>query len=84
MNNKLLVEVLIPATCQTFDVFIPKSIRMGEVIALASAVINELCVGRYKATDSTLLFNADTGEAYDVNSFVYELDIKNGSRLMLV
>ena len=30
------------------------------------------------------LYNRDTGEKYDLNSFIYETDIENGTTLILV
>lgn len=84
MHSKVLVEVLIPASGEKYDMFIPLTVRMGEVIQMVVTVVNDLSAGKFKASDDALLFNADTGLAYDVNSIVAELYIENGTRLMLI
>jgi hypothetical protein len=84
MDSKVLVEVLVPASGEKYDVFIPLTVRMGEVAQMVSSVINDLSAGRFRATEQTMLFNADTGVAYNVNTVVAELNIQNGTRLMLI
>ena len=84
MSNKALVEVIVPAAEAKFDVFIPLESRMSQVLKLLSSALSELSAGKYKASDDAVLCNADTGVVYDINMIVAELDIKNGSRLMLI
>ncbi|MBQ1821528.1 MAG: methyltransferase [Clostridia bacterium] len=84
MHSKILAEVLVPASGEKYDVFIPLTVRMGEATRLVAAAISELTEGRYKTTDDTILCNADTGHIYDVNAIVAELHLKNGVRLMLI
>ncbi len=84
MNEKALVEIFVPASGETFDVFIPLESRMSDVIKMVAGALSDLSNGKYKATDDAVLCDAVTGIIYNVNIVVAELGIKNGSRLMLI
>lgn len=84
MNNKALVEVIVPAAGTKFDAFIPLESKMSQVLKLLSSALSELSAGKYKASDDAVLCDADTGIIYNINMEVAELHIKNGSRLMLI
>lgn len=84
MNEKVLVEIFVPASGETFDVFIPAESRMSDVIKMVAGALSDLSNGKYKATDDAVLCDAATGIIYNVNIVVAELGIKNGSRLMLI
>ncbi|MBQ8000267.1 MAG: methyltransferase [Ruminococcus sp.] len=84
MNNKVLVEISVPAAAQKYDVYIPLNIKMSEVVKMVASALSDLSDGKYKATEDSILCNADTGEIFNVNIEVAELGINNGSRLMLI
>lgn len=84
MNNKALVEITVPAAEEAFDVFIPLDCRMNEVLKLIANALSDLSNGKYKASDDAILCDAETGIIFNVNMIVAELNIKNGSRLMLI
>ena len=84
MNEKALVEIIVPAAGTSFDVYIPLASRMSDVLELVSGALSELTDGKYKATGDAVLCDADSGIIYNVNIEVVELGIKNGSRLMLI
>ena len=84
MNNKALVEVSVPAAGKKFDVYIPLESKMSEVIRMVAGALSDLTGGKYKATEDSILFDADTGIIFNVNMEVAELGIKTGSRLMLI
>lgn len=84
MNEKALVEIFVPASGETFDVFIPLESRMSDVVKMVAGALSDLSNGKYKATDDAVLCDAATGIIYNVNIVVAELGIKNGSRLMLI
>ena len=84
MNNKALVEIVVPATSREYDVYIPLDCKMSEVIKMVASAINDLSEGNYKATDEAVLCDAGSGIIYNVNIEVAELGIKTGSRLMLI
>ncbi len=84
MNNKILVEVFVPAASQKYDIFIPLESKMSEVTELVAKALSDLSGGKYKATKQAVLCDANTGDIFDVNIEVAELKLENGSRLMLI
>jgi hypothetical protein len=82
--NKVLVEIFLPAANQSFDVYIPLESRMSEVLVLVSSLLSDLSDGKYKATQDAVLCDAETGIIFNINMTVFELGIKNGSKLMLI
>lgn len=84
MNNKALVEILVPAAAKKFDVYIPLESKMSEVIMLVANALSDLSDGKFKATDETILCDADAGIIFNINMEVAELNIRTGSRLMLI
>lgn len=84
MNQKALVEIFVPAAAQKFDVYIPLESKMCEVVRLVANALSDLSAGKYKASDSAVLCEADTGIIYNVNMEVAELGIKTGSHLLLI
>lgn len=84
MNRKILVEIVIPAAGQKFDVRIPWDSRMGEVTALTATALSELSDGKFRADTETVLCDAETGQIYDINMTVAEHEIRIGARLMLI
>lgn len=84
MAIKYLVEVYLPAAQKTFDMRIPATSRMGEIISLVATLASELSDGSYKATNDSMLFNASDGGLFDVNMTALEQGICNGTKLILI
>lgn len=84
MAIKYLVEVYLPAAQKTFDMRIPAASRMGEITLLVASLASELSGGSYKATKTSILFNASNGEIFDVNMTALEQGIQNGTKLILI
>lgn len=84
MNNKVLVEIYVPASSDRFDVWIPLESKMSEVKTLVASALTDLSKGKFKANDEAVLCDAETGIVFDINTEIAELDIHNGSRLMLI
>lgn len=84
MSNKVLVEIAVPASGMKFDVFIPLDIKMSDVVKMVATSLTDLSEGKYIATNEAVLCDASTGVICDVNREVAELEIKNGSKLLLI
>lgn len=84
MNNKVLVEILLPASGETFDVYIPLDVRMSEVIRMVASAISDLSDKKYIATADAVLCDASSGIIFNINKLVDELGITNGARLLLI
>lgn len=82
--EKILVEVFLPSAGRSYDVYIPLSSPVSEVVLLVSKLLSELSNGYFKADKNTVLCDAQTGNVLNINTTVFESGLKNGSRLMLI
>jgi hypothetical protein len=82
--DKILVEVYVPASSQKHDVFIPLQSKCHEVTYLVANTASELSEGYFRADRNTVLCDRETGKVLDVNQTIKELQLKNGSKLMLL
>lgn len=82
--EKILIQVRVPAINESYDMFIPRSLLVFEVLELMKKVVNILSKGRYEAGEGGVLCFADTGSIVNINLSVAELGIQNGSKLMLI
>lgn len=83
MKNKVLVELLVPELEKSYDIYIPISKRIGNIIFLLVKAINELGID-YDMNSSIALFNRETSMRYNPNDLVYDTDIRNGTTLILI
>ena len=81
--NKILVEVYVPAIGRTYDMLIPCDAKVFELLPLISGVVEKLANGLFVAND-TILCNGNTGTIFNKNMSVIDMELKNGSRLMLL
>ncbi len=82
--EKILVEVYVPSLMKSFDIFIPSVSQLGTVLELIKKAVNEITDGLFVPMDNTVICNFETGKILDINKSVSELEICNGSRLMLI
>ena len=82
--EKVLIEVFVPVLGQAFEVFVPVQSPMYEVFELIKKAVKELSDGRYIADENTAICYKDSGTIININLSVYELEIRNGSKLMLI
>lgn len=82
--EKALVEVYVPVLEYSFDIFIPLSSPMYEVLELVKRAVKEMSDGRFVADENTAICHREDGTILNINVSVYELGIRNGSKLMLI
>lgn len=82
--EKVLVEVFVPVLDRSFDIFIPQSSPMYEVLELIKKAIKEISDGRFVADSTTAICYREDGTIININLSVYELELRNGSKLMLI
>ncbi len=82
MNNKVLVELVVPSLEETYNIYIPINKRVGNIIQLVNKVLFELTNGLYVGNDMTALYD-ENGEKYEVNLLVRQTNIRNGSIIVL-
>ncbi len=84
MNDKVNIKIIVPEINQTFNVFLPINKKMGTIASLLNKAINELTNGDFPITTSSKLYNVDTLELYDANILLFNTDIRNGTRLVIL
>ncbi len=84
MKNKVLVELVVPDIEKKYDVFIPVSKKIGNVIVLLNKAIADLNNGLYQGSNLTSLYNKNTSQRYAVDELVRNTDIRNGTTLILL
>jgi len=82
MQNKVLVEIIVPDIDRRFEIFIPINKKIGNIIILLEKAIKEID-DRYTKSGNSL-YNRDTGFRYQVDIIVYNTDIRNGTSLILI
>lgn len=81
--NKILVEFGIPVLGISFDAFVPAHISAYEMLEMIKRAVNEMMDSGLILDESTSLCRSD-GKILNVNLSVYELGVRNGSKLMLI
>lgn len=84
MNDKIICEVFLPASSASFDVRIPRHLRLSEVMSLLSHAMIELSGGSFAPTTETTVCDKNTGAILNLNMNADELGLVNGSALMLI
>ncbi len=81
--NRVLIEVTSPAAGQTYDMFVPDTLQIGEMISLISNVFAQTSSGTYYRTNTMVLSEKKSGYVYELNKTLKESNIRNGSKLLL-
>ena len=82
--DKILVELYVPIIEQKYEIWIPASKRIYNVIGLLAKAVNELSGGYYKPSKLPDLYDKITGKPYDINLSIKETTIRNGTELILI
>lgn len=84
MKNKVLIEVVVPEIDSKFNVFIPVSKKVGEILALVNKALIDLTNGVYVTSNKKWIYDGDTGEKYELNVLVKNTNIRNGSSVIII
>ena len=84
MKNKVLVQIVVPDLDEKYDILLPISKKIGEIIILVNKAILEMKKGNYKSNDNAKLYNTLTGISYQPDTVLIDTDIRNGSVLVLI
>ncbi len=82
--DKVLVEVYVPTLKTSYDMFLPTNAMMHEVLKLIMKAVTDLSGGRFIADENTIICYRGNGAIININLSVFELDIHNGTKLMLI
>lgn len=82
--KKYLVDVMLPTSGQHYDVYLPANKTVGETVELLIYMMESLSEGSYKASRTTMLLDARSGEPFPVAQTIYDVGIRSASRLILI
>ena len=81
---KILVEIFVPVLAVTMEVYIPVQSPVYEALELLKKAVTELSDGEFLADAATTLCYRESGDIININQSVQELELQNGSCLMLI
>lgn len=87
MANEYLVEIYYPIVNEGFDIYIPKNIKISQLIDLLLNIFNSKYQNNLMVEDlkkKIILCEFQTGKILDINISVEQSGIKNGSTLALI
>ena len=84
LENKILVSVNVPMLEKRYDIYIPINRKIHYVIGMIKNSLQDLSQGSFDVNGNYVLYNKETGIAYDMNILVRESDIRNGSKVILL
>lgn len=84
MNNKVLIQLIVPEIDETYDIYIPINKSIGEIMTLLTKAIFEYTNGIYRSSLETSLYDSVTGNRYSNESIVFDTNIRNGSKIILL
>ena len=81
--EKILVKLIIPELETEYDVYLPITKKIGNIIKLLIKAIVEMGY-EYDDNVKIALYNRKTGEKYEPNKILVETNIRNGTELVLL
>lgn len=83
MKNKILLEICLPAVEKSFDVRIPRQLKVAQAAVMLAEFIKKQDV-EYIPTAQSTLCDMENGRAFDPNAFIGDLGLHNGSKVMMI
>lgn len=82
--TKYLVDVYVPAIDTHYDVWLPAGKTIIEVTQLLKTMIPSLSEDSYRGSEETLLIDALSGNYLNPQGTIYDVGIRNASKLILI
>lgn len=82
MNNKILINVIVPQLSTSYDIFIPINITVSELNNLLKESISELA--EYDFDNETRLYYQETGLEIDLSNIIKNTNLRNGSKIIML
>ena len=82
MEFKVLVTILVPEIEKNYEVYLPVNKTIGVILKYINKLLNESTSGVYPIKDNLALCNRFTDEVYDINKYIRDTDIRNGTQLV--
>lgn len=84
MNNKIIIEVFVPQSGSSYDVFIPINLTVGDITKLIIKSLSEITDNEFVGNNKLRLYQKNNGEAIDVNLVIKNSNLRNGSKVVLL
>lgn len=84
MSDRVLVTVHLPAAYKSFEVMIPLQARMKDIQDTLAVMLSELSEELFLPSQTTMLLDRSTGNRIGIDATAEELQLKNGSQLVLI
>ena len=81
MNDRVNVLIVVP---EINNVFLPINKKIGTIVGLLNKGISELSNNDFPIEPCCKLYNGETLELYNYNVLLYNTDIRNGTKLVLL
>lgn len=82
--NKVLIEVIVPVANIKYDVYIPLESKISEVANLLANAMSDLSNHKYMPGEMVTMCNYKSGKEYDKNLYCFEVDIENGTQIVIL
>lgn len=83
MKNKILLELCLPVAERSFDIRIPRQLKVAQVTNILVEFLKKQDE-EYIPTDESVLCDMESGRVYDSNAFIDEVGLHSGSRVMII
>ena len=84
MKNKILIELIVPEIDSKYNVFIPVTKKVGEILTLLNKSLVDITNGNFVSTTKKWIYDGKTGEKYDLNVLVKNTNMRNGTSIILI
>lgn len=82
--KKVLIEIVVPAADISYNIEAPLSMTISDLTVLVCRTVRDSLYEKFIPDDTSLLYDASTKKILNANSLIGELNIKNGSKLILL
>ena len=83
-DNKVLVVLYVPLIEKKYELFLPISRRIDEVLVLISKALKDITDDCYNFRNDERLYNRITGQEYKFSELIKNTNIRNGTQLVFI
>lgn len=83
MKNKILINLIVPELMEEFEIYIPVNERISKIKQLLINSLRDLSDNKFQGEKKYNLIDPDTGEIYENNKIIRDLNIKNSKKIIL-
>ncbi len=84
MENKVLVTLYVPLIEKKYEVFLPASSRIGEIVRLLGKALLDINSGEYQLRGDEQLYQRTNGAKYAKDQLLRDTNIRNGTQLVYI